>query len=334
MGIKGSKKVELNIQTILTKISEYDIFKFYMPSSWSLNVACSSPFRKDKNPSFIISSKYKSLSYIDFGDTSFKGNCFHFVRQLYNLPNLNETLIKIDKDFGLGISKGIVSTDYKKIISNYKQPTLNEKKNVNIQLMPKSFTLDDLAYWNMFHQDISDLKRENIYSIDKLFLNKKRFSFNKNEPIFGYLYEGKWKIYRPFENKKRKWIPNNVPITVMDGIKGLEPNKLAFINKSKKDYMVIRKLFTNTCAVQNEGIGCFSEENIKLLKNNSNRQILSFDSDDPGVKSSKKITEIFDFDYCNVPRHYLAQGIKDWADLAKLKGMNSIEKYLIEKNII
>jgi len=334
MGIKGSKKLELNRQTVLTKISEYDIFKFYMPSLWSLNVVCSSPFRKDTNPSFVISSKYGSLSYIDFGDTSFKGDCFHFVRQLYNLSNLNETLIKIDKDFGLGISKKNVNIEYKQIISQYKQPHITEKRSVQIQVMPKKFTLDDLAYWNMFHQDVSDLKRENIYSVGKLFLNKKRFSFNKNEPIFGYLYNSKWKIYRPFENKKRKWIPNNVPITAMDGINGLDSNKLAFINKSKKDYMVIRKLFLNTCAVQNEGIGCFSKENIDLIRRNSNKQILSFDSDAPGIKSSKQITEMFKFDYCNVPKHYLAQGIKDWADLAKLKGMNVIEKYLTEKNII
>jgi len=76
------------------------------------------------------------------------------------------------------------------------------------------------------------------------------------------------------------------------------------------------------------------EENVKLIRENSKKQILSFDSDAPGVKSSKQITEMFNFDYCNVPNHYLAQGIKDWADLAKLKGMNTVEKYLIEKNII
>ena len=334
MGIKGSKKVELNTETVLSKISEYDIFKFYMPSSWSLNEACCSPFRKDVHPSFYISNRYGSISYIDFGDTSFKGNCFHFVRQLYNLSNLNETLIKIDKDFGLGISSKSINNDYKKIIKQYKQPVFSQKRNVKIQVVPKKFTLNDLAYWNTFHQDETDLKRENIYSINKLFLNKKRFSFNKNEPIFGYLYGGKWKIYRPFEDKKRKWLPNNVPITVMDGINGLDPNKLAFVNKSKKDYMVIRKLFINTCAVQNEGLGCFSETNINLLKSKSNKQILSFDSDDPGVKSSKQITEMFGFDYCNVPRHYLAQGIKDWADLARIKGMSAVENYLITKNII
>ncbi len=72
----------------------------------------------------------------------------------------------------------------------------------------------------------------------------------------------------------------------------------------------------------------------KYLKANSDRQILSFDADDVGVQNSKQITEMFDFDYTNVPRKYLAEGIKDWADLAKVHGMKAIEDYLKEKQLI
>jgi hypothetical protein len=45
-------------------------------------------------------------------------------------------------------------------------------------------------------------------------------------------------------------------------------------------------------------------------------------------------TKLFDFGYANVPRKYLAEGIKDWADLAKVHGLETIEKYLINKNIL
>jgi hypothetical protein len=81
-------------------------------------------------------------------------------------------------------------------------------------------------------------------------------------------------------------------------------------------------------------VAYFSEENVNYLKSNSKRQILSFDSDVTGVKNSQQITQLFGFDYCNVPKQYLSEGIKDWALLGKIHGMKAIEKYLIEKNLI
>ena len=48
-------------------------------------------------------------------------------------------------------------------------------------------------------------------------------------------------------------MPNNVPITAMDGKEDIINCNVAFINKSKKDYMVMKKVFPCCCAVQNEG---------------------------------------------------------------------------------
>ena len=43
--IKGSKKIALTPETILSKISAFDIFKFYMPErDWRLNKVTYSPF--------------------------------------------------------------------------------------------------------------------------------------------------------------------------------------------------------------------------------------------------------------------------------------------------
>jgi DNA primase len=121
---------------------------------------------------------------------------------------------------------------------------------------------------------------------------------------------------------------------MMDGKECIKNANVAFINKSKKDYMVIKKIFPTTCAVQNEGVACFSQENIKFLRDNSKQQILSFDSDNAGVTSSQQITKMFGFGYCNVPKKYLAEGIKDWADLAKKYGMGVLEDYLKQKNML
>ena len=331
--IKGNTKQVLTKESILLKLSEYDIFRMYLvDKNWKVNQAFLSPFRKESNPSFEISNRSGSLYFIDYTDTSLRGDCFKFIQCLFGC-DFDTTLKMIDRDFGLGISSNENLGVFKKIVSEYKQPEEAGKRYALIQATTRKFTSEELAYWNEYHQDISDLKSENIYSIKKLYLNKRLFPLKETELRFGYFYDGHWKIYRPFADSKNKWMPNNVPITAMDGCSNLIEDYPAFINKSKKDYMVIKKVYPFTCAVQNEGIACFSEENVSFLKENSSSQILSFDSDVAGVKNSQQITQIFDFGYCNVPRSYLSDGIKDWALLAKEYGMKKVEQILTKKKI-
>jgi hypothetical protein len=334
--IGGAKKLDLTPDTIFQRITQYDIFRFYMPNKdWKINHATFSPFRKDEHPSFMIGNRGGNLTFIDFADNSFKGDCFTFVKQLFGITSMNEVLVKIDRDFGLGLSGAVTNTaDYKQIISEYKQPEELGKRYANIQVVPRKFTHEELAYWNEFHQDIQDLRDNNIFSINKVYLNKQLFYLKDTELRFGYYYDGHWKIYRPHADKKVKWVPNNVPIQTMEGLGNIRASEYAFINKSKKDYMVVKKLIQSSCAVQNEGIACFSEENVKYLKDNSKRQILSFDSDITGVANSQQITQIFGFDYCNVPKQYLSEDIKDWAELARMKGMGTLEKIFKEKGLL
>lgn len=334
--ISGELKQALTINAVLSKISEYDIFRYYMPiKDWKINRATYSPFRKEDNPSFLIGDRKGTISFIDFADTSLRGDCFTFVKMLYNLPTIYDVLLMIDRDFGLGIhSKHEHVGKWKIITKEYEQPESLGKRHCLIQAITKPFTKEELAYWAQYQQSREDLRKHNVYSIRKLYLDRKLFPLKYTELTFGYYYDGYWKIYRPYGDKKSKWVPNNVPITTMDGKAEVVNCKVAFINKSKKDYMVVKKVFPCACAVQNEGIGCFSPENVDFLKANSERQILSFDSDDTGVKNSQQITQLFGFEYVNVPRMYLSEGIKDWSDLVKAHGYKPLEDYLKQKRLI
>ena len=214
--IQGRLKVALTPEAILGKISEYDIFRMYMPDkSWKLNQVTYSPFRKENNPSFLIGNRNGYISFIDFADTNLRGDCFTFVKMLYGFTKLDDALRLIDKDFGLGFL-GAPTGDYKKIVAEYKQPEIT-KRNSLIQAITRKFTNSELEYWNAYHQSADDLRANNVYAIKKVFLNKQLFSMKETEMVFGYLYDGHWKIYRPFGEKKNKWVPNNVPITAMDG---------------------------------------------------------------------------------------------------------------------
>jgi len=334
--VNGMKKqLPLRPERLLEKVSEYDIFRYYMPrTDWQVNVVTLSPFRNERSPSFIIGNKHGRLTFIDFGDTSKRGSCFDFVRMMFNV-NLDEALKMIDRDLGLGMTRSTNTQEYKRIISDYKQPIKVDKIYTSVQAVVRRFTNEELAYWAQYHISEDELKANNVYSLSKVYLNKQLVTSSLDELRFGYLYDDRWKIYRPFAKEKRyKWVPNNVPITAMDGKDDIKECDVAFINKSKKDYMVMKKLFPCSCAVQNEGLGCFSVENVEYIKSNSASQILSFDSDVTGVENSQQITQMFNFGYCNVPRKYLSQGIKDWADLAKAHGMEAIEDYLKEKELL
>lgn len=332
--IKGKKRGNIEIRDVLARVTEYDIFRWYMPNrDWKINQVTYSPFRNENNPSFLIGNRSGNLSFIDFADTSKRGGCFDFVKMLFGLSSLHDVLMLIDKDFGLGIVDGNGTQAYKQVVSEYKQPEQVKRYSL-IQVVTRKFTQEELAYWNQYHQDIQDLRDNNIYSIKKLYLNKQLFSLKETELTFGYFYNGHWKIYRPTNDRRTKWVPNNTPITEMDGKSDVLNCKTAIINKSKKDYMVMKKVYPCCCAVQNEGIGCFSPENVEFLKANSDRQILSFDSDVTGVQNSQQITKLFDFDYLNVPRKYLQEDIKDWADLAKTHGLKAIEDYLKQKQLL
>jgi hypothetical protein len=333
--IKGTKRIDLTVENVLKRITEYDVFRYYMKREFAINQVTYSPFRFESNPSFMVGNRNGYLYFIDFADSEKRGDCFDFVAHLYHLPGLYEALMMVDRDFGLGILPGHDTGEYKRIKATYKQPEEEMgKRYAVIQAITRKFTPEELSYWNEYHQDIQDLRDNHIYSISKIYLNRKLFSMKDTELRFGYLYGSNWKIYRPFSERKHKWLPNNVPITTIEGKENLSNDHPVFINKSKKDYMVIRKLYPYTCAVQNESIACFSGENVAFLKMNSKKQILSFDSDVAGVKNSQQITELFGFDYCNVPKAHLTEDIKDWADLLRVHGMDVVENYLKQKHVL
>ena len=70
------KQLPLRPERVLEKVSEYDIFRYYMPrTDWQINVVTFSPFRNERNPSLLIGNKHGRLTLIDFGDTSKRGSC-------------------------------------------------------------------------------------------------------------------------------------------------------------------------------------------------------------------------------------------------------------------
>ena len=329
--IKGRIKRELTMDSILEKISEYDIYKYYF-GEFELNKPTCNHLRGDRNPSFIIGNKYGNLSHFDFGDPTWRGDCFSLVKKMYGLADLNSILEKIDSDFGLGF-RGI-EKDYKIQTSKYEQPKVT-KRTTFIQVITGKFTKEELSYWNEYYQDITDLRDNEIYHIKTLYLNKQKFPLKDTELRFGYFYPkgGYWKIYFPFaKDKRHKWL-GNVPLQTSWGVENLNKDKNSLILKSLKDYMVCKKIYQHVCGVQNESLGAFSEEFVEKVNNKSQEIFCCFDSDNPGKGASFAVTKAFGWKHVNSPDSLLPD-IKDMAEWGRIKGLKAIETHLLNKKVI
>lgn len=327
--IKGTKKVNLTIEGILEKVSDYEIYRYYIGHDFVLGRTFCSPFRHEKDPSFsIIVSKSGRLHHLDYGDPTKRGDCVDFVRQLYLGMDYHRALKLIARD--LGIRESPEGTREKVIIE------AQEKKETLIQVVSRKFDTADLKYWGDYHITPGELKSNDVYAVKKLYLNRERIMLPTTELVYGYLMEDKWKIYRPFADKKHKWL-TNIPHNYISGLNRIINNcNKGVITKAKKDEMVLAKFVPNVASVQSESEISISKENIDLIHANCSSTYLNFDSDNVGVQACKYYNQ-FGFKWINCPKgHYTPEGkmIKDFADLAKYHGLETVINHFKQKGVI
>src|SRR5687768_3791 len=139
--IKGKQQLQLTKETILSKIDDYNIYRFYLGYDFDFKKKFKSPFRStgvDNTPNLcFFPGENGRILFKDFANSKGRGgDCFKFVQELFNL-DYNEALIKIDKDFGLGI-KTPVSPVFK--IQLVEKPDSIHKQSKLIQIEPRKFT--------------------------------------------------------------------------------------------------------------------------------------------------------------------------------------------------
>ena len=331
--MKINKPIDLR-KLIFEKVSQEQIFRYYYPYKFTLNQRCLSCFQKDNNPSMIIGTKSNS------GDIVFKcfnspekGDCINFVMQMFNLDYL-DALLKIAEDFGLKESS---NTKYEQIIKELPKTTvIKQKKAPDIVVSTRPFNSNELNYWNDYYQDISDLKRENIYVPKKIWINKNPIDLKVSELTFCYYYpeNDKWKLYKPYASKEKKWFTNQA-FDYIEDIEKVKNCPKVLISKSKKDKLVLSKALNFSCLVttQAEDITCFNQNSITIL--NTCKEVYTvYDNDLKGKTASWALTNNFGWKHCNVPDELLKNGVSDFADWAKITNLKTIEDYFKLKNII
>lgn len=323
--VTANKKRETTLEDILAKVSEYQIFRYYLGKDFKIGKPISSPFHKDDNPSFsIMATSGGRLYFTDFANSEHRGTCIEFVMQLFGV-NYYQAVAKVAGDFGISGQK----TNLNPVLATYREPKI-EKIDTFIQVKSRKFDQSELNYWKEFHISLPTLQKYNVFPVQKLWINRKAYPITNTELCFGYLIKDKWKIYWPHRAKRDKW-KTNVPITWMWGMNNIpKGTNKAVITKALKDLMVLDSILPNVAAVQNESTVSITPHNITLLKENSKEVYLNFDSDTAGIVNCTFYNQ-FGFKWINCP---LDSGVKDFADYGRKYGMKTIENYFKSKGII
>ena len=137
------KQPKLNKDLILSKLSEEQIFSFYIGSEIRSKKLFRSKLRNDKNPTCsMYRSKSGALIYKDFA-TNQHLNCFAYVMELFKCDYYSALKI-IANDFNIVRDSSIVKNRGKIISKDFR---IEEKEFSKIQVEIQAFTELALQRW-------------------------------------------------------------------------------------------------------------------------------------------------------------------------------------------
>ena len=322
----------LTLLNILKKITDWDIFHFYIPGV-KINGIFNSKLRKDKNPSASVKlSKLSGACYYTDYATGESMNSVQYVQGLYSC-NFDQALQKINVDFGLGLGGSKVIKDFQKLVTSYEQPEKITSYR-RIDVFTRRMTTEELAYWSKRFITEEELKKNYIFGIDRLYLDGQRITNPKHMLRFAYYFPKiqKWKIYTPYADKSKgefKWI-SNLPIDVIECLWNIRPDKICVGTKSRKDRIILQKWIPETFSCQNESDVSISPDNINIITSNSEKCYLFFDNDEAGVKHCQYYNQ-FEMDYINIPKQLK---VKDPDEFIVKYGPQALEAFLHNKKLI
>jgi hypothetical protein len=292
-GTKNIKK--LKAETILESISEYDIFRFYIPTFKKPNVSFCSELRKDHNPTCKISKLNSGWRYKDFG-TGETFNCWDYVMEKYGLKYI-EALKVISIDFGLGLTSGPGIDKVAKIPKEVLLGNDIAAKSVSeIRVVSRKWQQRDLDYWKIYNIDQKLLDFYKVIPITGYYLDNYYFDLKK-EMAFCYQFGNfKYKILRPTSDYK--WINNAAG--VVQGLAQLKPGGLLFITSSLKDIMTLASIGYKSVAPQSENT-LISKSLITKFKENFDEVVLYLNNDEPGIAAAIEQAEKYGILYITNP---------------------------------
>lgn len=292
----------MSLKDLLEKVSDYDIYSYYLGPIKPKKLI-NSPLRPDdKIPSFaIFPSKTGGLLFKDHG-TGEAGNAFKFMKLYKNLQTREEMereLLKIVKQINP------IQTTRKAV-----RMAENESET-HIGIVRQPFTEVDKKYWKQFHISMDTLKKFDVFSI-KYFLcnNIVRGKYKEDNPMYAYKVDDRFKIYRPLASKYTKW-RTNLNNGNIQGYRQLpEFGNVLFITKSLKDVMCLYEMGFYAISPSSETT-FIPEDILKSLRSKWKHIVILFDRDRTGMSKAREYSRQYKFDALFVNKKFNAKDISD-----------------------
>lgn len=323
---KRVKFVPLNSKKVLERVSEEDLFKYYLGEEVDLRRRFRSPLRDDKNPScgfFTKGGGNFTLFFKDFS-TGESLNCFNLVQKIYGI-SFTEALAKVNVDFKLGLGGGKVVASLRKEKKAATPPRLKTQIQVKIN---DGFSKRELEYWKEFGISEETLKFFNVYSVDSAWINKEFFrKSTEKEPMFGLFFTDTHniKLYSPLSKKSIKW-RSSVEVYDVYGMSQMKDCQEIYLTSSLKDVMALYEVGIPAIAMQSE-TPKLTHSLYGYLKNKKKIKVL-YDNDAAGILLSTKLKE--NYPDLNLEIKLLPfKDAKDPSDHIKLYGKENLMKYVV-----
>lgn len=331
-----SANLPITKEWILEKISDEDIFKRYCTNyNGDMNSSFKSDFYRDNNPSCrMYINQNQQLCYKDFG-TGEHYDCFSYVMKKYNVT-FTEALNIITNDFNLRKIK--IDVDFRALISNDllvnspKSPLYVHNKS-DIQVVYRGYNEVDIKYWGQYAITPVILLEYNVFACKEVYLIKDNqvklnYTYSPSNPIYAYKFENadrlSYKIYRPYADKKGKWLFNGTKNDV-EGFDQLDLlGDVLILTKSMKDVMCMRVLGYNAISLQGEH-NKIDEDFLNRIMKRYNKIYILYDNDESGILATKNIQKVWNIPELFIP---LQSSCKDLSDYIKAFGLEEARKLI------
>ncbi len=310
---------------ILSKVSSYDIFKYYIHNFKELGRPFCSELRRDRNPSCTVyqtdSGNYR---YKDFSNGDNLG-CFNYVMEKFHCT-FPEALLVIGNDFNLIKSdiKGTLRVDDTIPVL----PTKPSVKKKETKIIPeiRSWNIGDVKYWSQYGIDFITLEKFDVKPCESVSINDWTIYEKPESPIYIYNFNGLYKIYRPLETiRTKRWFSNTNKETIQGFNQLPEFGDLLIITKSLKDVICFANFGYSAVSFSSEST-IPSDEQVNMLSDRFKTIKVLYDLDDCGVKFAQKLKDKYNFDFAFIPKR------KDLSDYIKFEGLEEA-KILIDSLI-
>jgi hypothetical protein len=310
----------ISIDDIYSKVSEYELWKYYCHNFEVLDRSFKSELYKDNNPSCrIYLGNNNRLLYKDFG-TGESFTVLDYIKEKYRCT-FKEALNIIGNDFKIVQSNRLVTKESRILLVN-DETIIRSKTRIDIITQP--FSIIDFNYWNQYEIPLTLLEEYNVFACKYVYLIKNgkviTFNYTKDNPIYAYRFvnegEYSYKIYFPKAEKKYKWI-NNCNTSIIQGYEQISdnPNPL-ILTKSLKDVMCYRLLGYDAISLQSETSNLPKDLNV----------IINYDNDEEGIKGTKKLEQQYGF------KSFFLEEAKDLSDYIKANSLKEAQ-ILIDNKI-